>query len=231
MSFKLIALTETWLTDSVFNSELFPDCYNVIRRDRNFATTGRSRGGGVLLAISNSLKYSLIDTSNLSNLVPLIDLVMCRSIFGKTKFIVCIVYVPPDVTSSDLELFLNALEVLLLDEEVILIGDFNVHNFSKVASTVCPKTSILQQFCNTLSLSQHNSILNTNQHLLDLVFLNSDKFKINIEHCDSALVPEDSHHPSLLINLDIASDIGNHKFPSANIKRYNLKKNESLKTL
>ena len=51
MSFKLIALTETWLNDSVFNSELFPDCYNVIRRDRNFATTGRSRGGGVLVAI------------------------------------------------------------------------------------------------------------------------------------------------------------------------------------
>lgn len=35
IDFKVIALTETWLNDSVFNGELFPEDYSVYRADRN----------------------------------------------------------------------------------------------------------------------------------------------------------------------------------------------------
>ena len=67
MSFNIIALTETWLNDSVSDSELFPDLYSIVRSDRNFSITGRSKCGGVLVAFSNSVKYPVIDTKHLSN--------------------------------------------------------------------------------------------------------------------------------------------------------------------
>lgn len=54
-SYDIIALTETWLTDSVFDNELFDDRYLVWRRDRNYASTGQSLGGGVLIAVRREL--------------------------------------------------------------------------------------------------------------------------------------------------------------------------------
>lgn len=45
----LIFGSETWLDPSIATSEIFPEGYTVYRKDRN------SRGGGVLLAIKNSL--------------------------------------------------------------------------------------------------------------------------------------------------------------------------------
>ena len=48
-SFDIIALTETWLTDSVFNNEILPINYKIFHKDRS------SRGGGVLLAVNNRI--------------------------------------------------------------------------------------------------------------------------------------------------------------------------------
>lgn len=44
-SHDVIALSETWLSESVLDAELFDGRYLVFRRDRG------SRGGGVLLAV------------------------------------------------------------------------------------------------------------------------------------------------------------------------------------
>ena len=51
-NFDIIALTETWLDDSVHNAELFDNRYTVLRRDRG------SRGGGVLIAVRDALVRS-----------------------------------------------------------------------------------------------------------------------------------------------------------------------------
>jgi hypothetical protein len=42
---EIIIGTETWLNDSVHNSEIFPPNYNIYRRDR------RDGFGGVLIAV------------------------------------------------------------------------------------------------------------------------------------------------------------------------------------
>ncbi len=47
--YDMIAETETWLDSSINDSEIFPSCYQVIRKDRS-----RSRGG-LLLACSHHL--------------------------------------------------------------------------------------------------------------------------------------------------------------------------------
>lgn len=41
----VVCITETWLGDSVFDGELFPPRYKVIRCDRQFGRVNRSRGG------------------------------------------------------------------------------------------------------------------------------------------------------------------------------------------
>ena len=51
--YDLIAITETWLNDSISNNELLPsDKYYIYRRDRELP----SRGGGVMLAVGRSLQ-------------------------------------------------------------------------------------------------------------------------------------------------------------------------------
>lgn len=47
----VVALSETWLSDNVSSSELFPKEYNVDRKDRKFNLINRIKGCGVLLAV------------------------------------------------------------------------------------------------------------------------------------------------------------------------------------
>ena len=54
VDFQIVALTETWLTESIFNNEILPTGYNIYRQDRG------SRGGGVMLAVKDSLPSKLL---------------------------------------------------------------------------------------------------------------------------------------------------------------------------
>jgi hypothetical protein len=49
--YKIICLTETWLNESFSSSNFFPYNYAVYRSNRDSAD--KSRGGGVLIAVSN----------------------------------------------------------------------------------------------------------------------------------------------------------------------------------
>ena len=56
-NYDIIALTETWLNSSFYDSELFDNRYTVIRRDRS---ENKLRGGGVLIALKKNLAYEII---------------------------------------------------------------------------------------------------------------------------------------------------------------------------
>jgi hypothetical protein len=49
----VVAITETWLSDSVLTSEITVDGYTVLRKDRN--DVNKTRGGGVALYIKNEI--------------------------------------------------------------------------------------------------------------------------------------------------------------------------------
>ena len=52
--YDVIALTETWLDDSVHDEEILSNSrYNVFRKDRNIAVSKKRDGGGVLLAVNS----------------------------------------------------------------------------------------------------------------------------------------------------------------------------------
>ena len=50
----ILGVTETWLTDMIFDLEILPTNFTIYRKDRN------SRGGGVMIAISNKIHSELI---------------------------------------------------------------------------------------------------------------------------------------------------------------------------
>ena len=52
---EIIIGTETWLNDSVHNSEIFPPNYNIYRRDR------RDGFGGVLIAVKADIVSDHLD--------------------------------------------------------------------------------------------------------------------------------------------------------------------------
>lgn len=216
-NYDIVCVTESWLSDSILSSELFPACYTVLRCDRRFDRVGRSRGGGVLLAMLDTIKFTCVDTSLLSDTVPLIDVIICKCI-NPVELVICAVYIPPDVPSDDLELFLGLLDVYLINANVIFLGDFNAPNFIFDNST-CTKSTMLHNLCHMLDLQQSNNILNINNKLLDLVFA-SVNVRTSVSTTNQVLVPEDMYHPALEVTIDIDTCVQPPNFPSATSSRF-----------
>ena len=83
LEYDFICLTETWLDPSVSSSELIPKSYSVYRKDRNFEATGRSRGGGVLLALHEKFNATGIDLSHICfpDLIDVVGCTLCYYVF------------------------------------------------------------------------------------------------------------------------------------------------------
>ena len=82
----IVAITETWLNKDIFSNEILPHDYCIYHKDR------LSRGGGVLIAVHNSIPSRIIDSLTEMELVAiqLLDL----------NLFVCVVYVPPSIDLS-----------------------------------------------------------------------------------------------------------------------------------
>jgi hypothetical protein len=96
--YDFIVLTETWLSQSVMDGEVFDIySYNVFRCDRDFGTCKIKRGGGVLMAIKSNIKAVKLDTSNIGNLseVNCVDLVAVEAVLGNKSLVICALYIPP----------------------------------------------------------------------------------------------------------------------------------------
>lgn len=63
-NYDVIAITESWLNENIFSSEIFDDRYTVSRKDRNRSMTCRSEGGDVILAVLKKFNYHLIQNVN-----------------------------------------------------------------------------------------------------------------------------------------------------------------------
>ena len=63
----VIAVTETWLNDNISDNEILYDDYQIYRRDRQYSHN--ARGGGILLAVRNTLKTTLVHTDETSEII------------------------------------------------------------------------------------------------------------------------------------------------------------------
>lgn len=215
-NYDIICLTETWLLPSIKSEELFDDSYIVFRRDRDYERTSQSLGGGVLIAV----KRGLVAVTNPDWCSSAEDVWLTVTLPGRRKdsnrLHICCIYLCNQAlgfnSTSQLGFYSDKLQDIFTQNSsdlFLLVGDFNLSSIQwsqQVGeSALTPSTvsgDILSAFFDTLilcNLSQFNFIRNQNNRILDLVFSNTP---LNINVCVDPLVPEDGHHPALLVELD-----------------------------
>ena len=159
-SLNVIALTETWLHDSMCDGEVLPSHYNIYCCDRS------SRGGGVLLAVHSCLPSSLYNSPS--------DLeVVCVLVTVSRPVLFCLVYVPlraDFLYYSKLIVFFDS--ILCLGHFVIILGDFNAPDSCwETLSGLHPSSFALCEFVVANGLEQLVTFpTHTGGNILDLVF-------------------------------------------------------------
>lgn len=220
--FDIVALSETNIQDGVLSSELFSHQYNVIRSDRKLNLTGYESGGGVLLACKNNIRLEKLDLSSFDENFPVIDILGSKCLIDHVLMYIFVVYIPPSISIPLFESFCEAFSQFncLLEENVIVLGDFNVPKFID-DNTNDSKKQTIQNFATLLNFKQYNSVTNTTGRLLDLVFAN---IKCEVFHDNAPFVPEDIYHPALFVSIDLNLQV-NINFVSNNTNKvYNFKK-------
>ncbi|CAB3229179.1 unnamed protein product [Arctia plantaginis] len=156
-----LALTETNLDDSVYDSELFTPDYSVLRCDRQ-----GGRGGGVLLAVRQPYQLRKVSLE----CSPEDELVAGQISLGKYRCICCVVYLPPKIPNARYYSIFNCIETLISMQTtpVIVVGDFNLYS---APQSVREDYKLFLSMCN---LTQHNTINNGLNRVLDLVLSCAD---------------------------------------------------------
>lgn len=216
--FDIVCLTETWLDESVYSAELFPDEWSVFRQDGK----SKVRGRGVLVAVRDSAWHAeplptLVNDDNIS--------LLWLKLNNPTgfNFYLCTIYVAPNSSLATYNLFFQSLDNrFFINDKIVIIGDFNLplilnskFNFRQGGELYIDFKNFLQ--FNNFNL--HNDIVNIYNRTLDLVISNLDG--LSVEKCSEVLVPIDRHHPVLSISLVISK--GKWHAAPPNESNYNFK--------
>ena len=121
-NFDIVCVTETWLSESFFDQEILPPNFIIYRNDR------KTRGGGVPIAIRNSLNATLISKSDHLEAVSIqLHLGNCLNVS------LCCMYLPPGSGCNKLLTVVHHLSDILMDDNhlsnsnvIIIVGDFNL---------------------------------------------------------------------------------------------------------
>ena len=113
--YNIICVTETWLSNYIYDKEILPCKFTIFRKDRE------SRGGGVLIAVNECLPCNSIPTP------PHIEVIAIRVNLPNKEISICTVYNPPN---ADLNYFSDLVHLLKSlsqkEKNLIVVGDFNL---------------------------------------------------------------------------------------------------------
>ena len=183
--FDIIALSETFLSDNQSDDNfVIHDYHKIIRRDRSSGP-----GGGVALFVS---KYFLISRRydlEVNNL----ELLWCEIRINNNKFLVGVVYRPPNSPVSFWDDFQISYDMARASgiNNIFVLGDLN-------ADANTPQGIKLQQFCTSNLVSMHinepTRITDTSSSCLDQILSNKPCFVLETEvlppilNCDHCVV-------------------------------------------
>ncbi|ELU10884.1 hypothetical protein CAPTEDRAFT_199384 [Capitella teleta] len=196
----LVAITETWLTEDVLDSEVLPQNMQCHRKDRS-ETRQSVRGGGLLLGIDNRLP-----SRRRPDLECECEILVCEiSGLSRVNIAIILVYRPP---SSDCATFTSLLDETLCKvsaeySNICLLGDFNMPNIDWHALDIVSSTAdaTFIQMTQSHALDQLNTrASNAHGTFLDLLFSNDSTLLCNISHLDDEF-NFDEHHRILLFNM------------------------------
>ena len=174
----MLAVTETFLDDSIHDSHIVPPGYVVFRKDRN------RHGGGVLLLIRESLNASL--QPDLDDQCELLWV----SIPTKSSVILFgVFYRCPQAPLSVLEALRSSVSsAVAQNHPIVLCGDFNLPhiNWDTISpSTGAPATSMLCEMVSDCFLTQLVSASTRKDSILDLVLTNTPDNIFSVVVCDN----------------------------------------------
>ena len=214
----IIVISETWLHDGFFDSELGLTGYNIHRQDRNSLNNPSSNGGGVMICSKKHLSAVPIQIVNCE-----VEMCCVRMNCRENAILVIPDYIP---TQSE-ELNGNALlakyesAVKVIEElkhtypedKLLIIGDFNLSriNWSNgellgfltiepVRQIIRSAATCIRNSFASLDLKQHYPVHSQKGYTLDLLF--SDTVIETIKSLDS-LVKCDTHHESAFFSFDM----------------------------
>jgi hypothetical protein len=181
----IVAVTETFLDDSIGDPEVASSEWSVVRRDRP-----NRRGGGVLLAARPGItlrRHPELETTSGEDL-------WCSFSLKHVKYYVAVIYIPPhsrDNTYMDLFQTIES-KMDSLSGAFVLLGDFNLSSASLNINTYyC-------YFLNYCDISDRNNVENSYGGKLDVVLVQQDCLANVLEIAGDGLVPHaDAYHPPL----------------------------------
>lgn len=209
----VIFLTETWLNDSFSTSEVKLENFEVYRTDRDSLASGRSRGGGVMIAVHKSLKSRLV----FNDLAPSsCDLLFVSVQLETESLLLGCTYIPPSSSVDLYTSYCDAVERVCSDfaDKVYLVGDYNLNSATwseddEGAMIVsCPLSSpavIVCESFNSLSLHQLNSLPNDHGVFLDLLFSNDSELSTHVAF--DHLLPNNFHHNAFSFEISLAQSV------------------------
>ena len=161
----VMAQCETWLDDSICDSEVCPPGFSIYRNDRN------RRGGGVTIIVSSRVRFVPRPDLSVGNIESL-----WIELFQKSKrsmFIGC-VYRSPSSTISFFDHLSSETERALSvrSQNLTILGDLNCN----LLTLVSPATKALLSFCNHFGLEDivcsPTRITETSTTLIDVILTN-----------------------------------------------------------
>ena len=196
LNFDVVGVTETWLSNMILDKEIIPYGYSIYRKDRT------SRGGGVLVAIKNTISSRLVQS-------PLnLELIAVELI--EINYLVFVVYLPPNIDIILLKETISFIKQYCSSNlNVIIIGDFNLPDINWLSLVGFTK-NIFCDFVFECDLSQLVTVpTHCKENCLDLVLTNSPH-AINNVQVGSCSVMKSDH---LLVSFSLTTQFR----PSVNV--------------
>ena len=158
-NYEVICICETWLSDTIIDSEPLPGFRNISETSHNIFRQDRigKIGGGVLISVKEGLQVTRRSDLERDG----VELLVVQ--FNKTNIKPVILYVyyrPPSSSSDGLSLLNNSLLSNPQSSCIVLVGDFNIPSISwwdndstPISSGGCANSEVLCEligdtFCN-----------------------------------------------------------------------------------
>lgn len=222
-TYSIICLTETWLVDGISSSNYFPPKYEVYRRDRDYVKTGKSLGGGVLIAADRSLK---VHRRSDLECYPESVWIEVMSTDGR-NFLIGNYYFPPMFDHTIFCEHINFLEerIDFSKFRVHMYGDFNLPGYDWESGSFLVshantrlKLLCLLDFVHFNGFEQRNTVRNCCGNILDLALVTS---VVDISLAKAPLSRVDNYHQPFIVSfsshLPSAFSIHNHGFPTPTV--------------
>lgn len=212
-NYKIICLSETWLNNSFYDSEILHDDYTIFRKDRLYSLSSTGRGGGCLIAVRKNMTAQRMQ--EFETQLDFLEDVWIRILLPGNKWLyICSVYISPFHNNYYLyDTFLNKVmdncANMESNDSLMIIGDFNCTDYSAVVrlhdsnvTNINRSTELLINSMDFGNLSQYNNIIINRDgvgNLLDLVFSN---VPVSVKQASAHLVSPDKYHPPIEIAID-----------------------------